>query len=75
MKRGESEDSPQFYLYDIKSLGQRGYSHLNCLPCNLNALEGEREDGEEQEEVLRILPAESTTSNRTLIVAHLYLLW
>lgn len=47
MKRGESEDSPQSYLYDIKSLGQSGYSHLNCLPCHLNTLEGEREDSEE----------------------------
>jgi hypothetical protein len=75
MKRGESEDSPQFYLYDIKSLGQSGNSHLNCLPCHLYALESERKDGKEENHMCGVLPAEAAASNRTLIVAHLYLLW
>jgi hypothetical protein len=72
MKRGESEDSPQSYLYDIKSLGQRVDCGGNGFPCNLYALEGERKDGEEEDHMGRILPAETTASNGALIVAHFF---
>jgi hypothetical protein len=47
---------------------------MNCFPQNIHSLKSEWEDSEGKNQMLRVLPAETTVSNGALIAHFLFLL-